>query len=96
MAFSFENQSGNKNILNIVGVVAIILFLGIGTYLLFFAKEPLVDVIAPLELESISQLSEVDIEEGVLADDPVYQKLGRKVNDIEPDEAGRENPFARF
>jgi hypothetical protein len=96
MAFSFENQSDNKNILNIVGIVAIVLFLGIGTYLLFFTKEPLVDIAAPSELESVSQLSDANIEEGILENDPTYQKLERKADDIEPGEAGRENPFARF
>jgi hypothetical protein len=96
MAFSFENQSNNKNFLNIVGVAVIVLLLGLGTHLLFFIKEPLVEVIAPSSLESISQLSEVDIQEDVLANNPVYKKLERKANDIEPGEAGRENPFARF
>ena len=96
MAFSFENQSNGGNLLNIVGVVAVILALGVGTYLLFFTEEPLVDIDAPPELESISRLSDVDIEEDVLADNPVYQQLERKVSDLEIGEAGRENPFAQF
>jgi hypothetical protein len=96
MAFSFQSQSDTGSLWNIIGVAAIIVALVVGAYLLFFTEEPLVDVIAPPELESISQLSDVDIEEGVLADDPTYQQLERKVNDIETGEAGRENPFARF
>ncbi len=96
MAFVFENQSNGGNLLNTIGIAVIVIVLGVGTYLLFFTEAPLVDVIAPAELESISRLSDADINEGVLKQDPVYQKLGIKVGDIEIGEAGRENPFARF
>lgn len=77
-------------------MAAVVVALIAGAYLLFFTEEPFVDVIAPPELETISQLSDANIEDGVLANDPVYQQLGNKVNDIEIGEAGRENPFAQF
>ncbi|MDD5711038.1 MAG: hypothetical protein PHV43_02995 [Candidatus Colwellbacteria bacterium] len=96
MAFSFETQSDKGKFWNVIGLAAVIVALGAGTYLLFFTEEPLVDVIVPPELESISKLSDAEIEEGVLTENPVYQQLGSKVNDIEPGEAGRDNPFAPF
>jgi hypothetical protein len=95
MAFSFENQSG-KNVFGIAGVVIIVILLGVGTYLLFFSKAPLAEVIAPPGLEDISNLSAVKIEDGTLANNPVYKMLGPKVNEIELGTPGRENPFARF
>jgi hypothetical protein len=97
MALSFNNnQTNNRSILEVIGVVALVLFLGIGTYLLFFAKEPLVEVVAPSELESISELSNVNLEGGVLADHPVFQLLKQQVSEIIPANSGRENPFTRF
>ncbi|MBU2101686.1 hypothetical protein KKH05_03140 [Patescibacteria group bacterium] len=96
MAFSFKTEGDNKNLMNIVGVVVVIMLLGLGTYLLFFAPEPFVEVVAPTELESVSELSSVSLNDSALKDDPVYNLLENKVEGVEPGEAGRDNPFARF
>jgi len=79
-----------------IGVVIIILLLALGAYLLFFAEEPFVEVLAPSELESVSELSEIELDEGPLKDNPVYQVLTNTIEDIDPGEPGRDNPFSPF
>ena len=96
MAFSFKTEGENKNLMNIIGVIIVILLLGLGTYLLFFAPEPFVEVVVPTELESVSSLSSISLDDSALEDNPVYQLLNNKVEDVDPGEAGRDNPFAQF
>lgn len=96
MAFSFNSTTDNKSLMNIIGVSVIVALLGFGTYMLFFAPEPFVEVIAPPELESISELSKIDLEGTNFADSGLYQSLEEKVPEVETGEAGRENPFAPF
>ncbi len=95
MAFSFK-QEANRNWVTPVAVGAVILVLAIGTYLLFFAKAPLIEVVAPPEVESVSELSRVNFSAADFANNPAFSSLRRHVGEAQPGLAGRENPFAPF
>ncbi len=95
MAFSFS-EGTNRNWLNTVVMVAVILILVLGTYFLFFAPEPFVEIIVPTELEPISKLSKVEFDHSELTNSEVYQSLRQQVPEAVPGPAGRSNPFAPF
>jgi len=96
MAFTIEGENRSKGLVRlVVGVIAVILLL-FATYYLFFTKPPQIDVLVPLELETISKISEVSVDPGAVIDSPQYRLLKEHVDPPELGEFGRVNPFARF
>lgn len=94
MAFSFEQTGNRGNTMNIIGVVVVVVILVAGTYYLFFAPTPAIDVVVPPELESVSNFSEIDLDTGGAQD--VIDSLEEHVPGVEPGPSGRDNPFAPF
>ncbi|MEX2054028.1 MAG: hypothetical protein WD883_00570 [Candidatus Colwellbacteria bacterium] len=95
MAFSFRQES-NKSWLTIIVVSSITLALAGGTYMLFFAPTPFIEVVAPPEVEDVSELSRVNFSTADFSSDPVFSSLRRHVSEAVAGPAGRENPFAPF
>ncbi|MDP3953745.1 MAG: hypothetical protein Q8P99_02920 [bacterium] len=95
MAFSFRQES-NNNWTTIIVVSLVVGALAVGTYLLFFAKTPLIEVVSPPEVEDVSELSQVNFSTTDFSNDPVFTSLRRHVSEAEAGPAGRENPFAPF
>ena len=95
MAFAFKEES-NKNLFTItIAVSAVIAVVG-GTYMLFFAKAPLIEVVVPPEVGSVSELSKVDFSASDFSQSAVFSSLRRHVSEAEAGPAGRPNPFAPF
>lgn len=67
-----------------------------GTYYLFFAPTPFIEVIVPTELESISRISESGLNVSTVFNSPVYQSLRQYAAPVEIGEIGRANPFGPF
>ena len=95
MAFSFQ-QKTSRDWFTIITVTIVVVFVVLGTYLLFFTKAPLIEVVAPPELKKVSELSQVDFSVSDFQDSEVFKSLQRHVSDAKPGPAGRDNPFARF
>lgn len=95
MAFSFKEQSNNSWI-NILVYTLVVAAIAGGVYMLFFAEAPFIEVVAPPDLETVSDLSKVNFSAGDFQDDPVFRSLRRNVSEAEPGPAGRDNPFAPF
>jgi len=96
MAIRVEGQKDTKIWTQLtVGAVVVVLLIT-GTYYLFFKNPPLVDIIVPPELETISKISKVDINPEVVTKSELYKSLVEHVAEPVINGAGRENPFARF
>ena len=79
MAFTIEGENRSKGLVGlVVGVIAVILLL-FATYYLFFTKPPQIDVLVPLELETISKISVVSVDPGAVIDSLQYQSLREPV-----------------
>ena len=96
MAFTIEGENKRKGLVRLVVGVIVDLLLLFATYYLFFTKPPQIDILVPLELESISKISKLSIDPGAVIDSPQYQSLKEHVGPPELGEYGRVNPFARF
>ena len=95
MAFAFQEES-NKSLFNIIVAVLIVVAVGGGVYLLFFAKAPLIEMVAPPEVGSVTELSKVDFSASDLSGSAVFSSLKRNVSEAEAGPAGRVNPFSPF
>lgn len=99
MAINIEGSSTTRSGLVplVVGVVVVIALIVL-TYFVFFSQAPLVEVLAPQELETISEISAIEIDPKTVLNSPEYTFLDSRTS--EPDlsglEFGRENPFDRF
>ncbi len=96
MAILMEEESGRRSPLKAIIVIALLIILGAATYYLFFAPAPLIEVIIPSGLQSVSQISETRIDAPGIFNSPVYQSLRQYVADPVPGETGRTNPFEGF
>ena len=95
MAFAFQEES-NKSFFTITVVVLIVVAVAGGTYMLFFAKAPLIEVIAPPEVGSVSELSKVNFGASDFSKSAVFLSLKRHVSEATAGPAGRTNPFSPF
>ena len=95
MAFAFQQES-NNNTLTTTIMIVIAFAIAAGIYMLFFAKEPFIEVVAPPEVDNVSELSKVDFSSIDFAQSEVFSSLKRHVSDAEAGPAGRANPFSPF
>ena len=95
MAFSFQEKT-NRDWFKFITVTIVVVFLGFGSYLLFFTEAPLIEVVAPPQLKQVSELSQVNFNTSDFENSEVFNSLQRHVADAVPGKAGRENPFSRF
>lgn len=96
MAILVEEKNQGSGRFKVLLVVVIAALLIAGTYYLFFAPTPFIEVIVPSELESISKISESGLNATSILNSPVYQSLRQYAGDIEIGEKGRPNPFSPF
>ena len=95
MAFAFQEES-NKSLFGTTMAILIIVAVAGGVYMLFFAKAPLIEVVAPPEVETVAELSKVDFSASDLSESAVFSSLRRHVSEAEAGPAGRANPFSPF
>lgn len=96
MAFTIEGGKQGKMLSRIVVIIASILILMFATYYLFFTQPPQIEVLVPIELRKISQISEFNIDPAAVINSPEYKSLKQHVEPAQFGEFGRLNPFARF
>lgn len=96
MAIVFDE--GKKfNWMALVIFSAVILFVFIGAYFLFFTSAPAFELILPSGVQSATELSEV---EAIKSDDinknKSYVKMNQAVIRVTAPQSGRSNPFVKF
>lgn len=94
MAILVEGENGKKGTFKIAAIVIVVMVLILGTYFLFFAPAPLIEVIIPSGLQSVSQISETGLNAPEILNSPVYKSLKQYVAEPELGETGRTNPFS--
>ena len=95
MAFAFQEES-NKNIFTYVTALMIGVAVIGGVYMLFFSKTPLMDMVAPPEVDSVAKLSKVSFGTGDLSSNTVFASLKPQVSEAKAGPSGRANPFSPF
>lgn len=95
MAFAFKEES-NKGFFTTTMIVLMVVAIVGGAYMLFFSKAPLIDVVAPPEIGSVSKLSKVSFSSSDFTNSAVFSSLKRHVSEAEAGPAGRTNPFSPF
>lgn len=96
MAILMEEGNGRHGSLKALAIVSVLIILGIVTYYLFFAPAPLIEVIIPSGLKSVSQISEEGLNTPEVFNSPVYRSLRQYVADPVIGEIGRTNPFSSW
>jgi len=94
MAILMEEGNGRKGPFKALAIAAVLIILGTITYYLFFAPAPLIEVIIPSGLQSVTQISEDGLNAPEIFNSPVYRSLRQYVADPVIGEIGRTNPFS--
>lgn len=94
MAIIVEEENGGRGPFRALAIATVIIILIAITYYLFFAPAPLIEVIIPPELQSVSQISETGLNAPEIFNSPVYSSLKQYVAEPEAGEVGRTNPFS--
>lgn len=99
MAILVEEETGRKGVFGVFIIAVIVILLGAATYYLFFAPTPLIEVVIPSGLKTVSKISEDGLNTSAVFDSPVYRSLRQYVAEPvvgEVGEIGRSNPFEGF
>jgi hypothetical protein len=92
-----EEKTSKAGLVGILMWVAVVGVVGASVYYIFVKKPDFIGkVIAPKELENISQLSDVTLNPETIINNPVYQSLRAHVGPRPTPQAGRANPFLPF
>ncbi|MBI1960708.1 MAG: hypothetical protein HYS43_00310 [Candidatus Liptonbacteria bacterium] len=97
MAIIVEEQKPQRNWLSIAIGVLVIAIIVVLAYFLFFSSTPLINIVAPLQLQSTAQLSAISFNPADVVESPVFKVLRRYPGLTVPTGTlGRTNPFAPF
>ncbi len=96
MAIIVEGEKRGPNILTVLGVLIVVGLVVFASYSLFFAPAPLVETIAPKDLETTSAISKIQLNVSVVTDSAVFQSLKKYIENPEIESSGRTNPFEPF
>ncbi len=94
MAIVVEEQRKRFNWFALMLVVLIVAALGIASYYLFFAPTPFIEKVAPSRLQSLKDVSQIELSPEIITANPTFQILKQYINQIEvPTTSPRSNPF---
>ena len=96
MAINIEGGKQNNPLAKVAVIVISIILLVFATYCLFFTNPPQIDVLVPVELQTISQISGLNVDPSEIIKSPEYNALKEQVGPPDLGQFGRENPFAKF
>ena len=94
MAILVEEEKGRKGAFGVLIIAVIVILLGAATYYLFFAPTPLIEVVIPSGLKTVSRISESGLNTPAVFNSPVYKSLRQYVAEPVLGEIGRSNPFS--
>jgi hypothetical protein len=93
MAIILEEEKKTTNWVGIIGIVAVLMVLSIGSYYLFFKKPELIEVIVPDRLRELNELSTTRFDPKVVVDSPTFRVLRDYALPLPAALKGREDPF---
>jgi len=77
-----------------VGLVLAVLLAG--SYFLFFAPVPAIEVVAPVSTRSAAEISSVDFDPASLVNSDAFRSLRRYTGTPTTGQTGRPNPFIKY
>jgi hypothetical protein len=95
MAIVVEQERKKINWFAILLIIFLVAVIGGAIYYFFFVAPPLIDKIAPLQLQSLKDLSFAELNPETILNSPDFQILRQYVNPIEIGAVGKINPFSR-
>ncbi len=96
MAIIVEEEKKPANLSVIASTVVVIAVLFIGSYLLFFKKPELIDIVSSGSANDLNRISKLNFNPEDVVNNPVFKSLrqfGGSVPNLTP---GRSNPFKPF
>ncbi len=77
--------------------ISALLFISVGSYLLFFTSAPAFDLILPANVQSAAELSEVEaVKSEDITKNKAYSRMNQPVIRSVAPQSGRNNPFVKF
>jgi len=97
MAIVVSGEKQKSPFFAILATGVIVIVLGVGAYYLFFSPAPAIEkIIVSQDLQSISQVSKVNIDTQAITESPIYKTLVQKLPALQASGYGRANPFLPF
>ncbi|MBI2592960.1 MAG: hypothetical protein HYW37_02315 [Candidatus Colwellbacteria bacterium] len=96
MAIIVEEEKRGPSLFLVLGTLIVLGALFAGTYYLFFAPAPLVEIVSPKELETTSAVTKIELDPSGVTDSNIYKGLRQYVQKPELVSPGRVNPFEPF
>jgi len=97
MAIVVAGEKQRSPLFAISATLVIALVVGVGAYYLFFSPAPAIEkIIVSQDLQSISQVSKVNIDTQAITESPIYKTLVQKLPALQVSGYGRANPFLPF
>lgn len=94
MAIIIKEEGKKRNLFTIVTTLLFVVLTSVVIYYLFFIKPPLIDVIIPLNVQSLNELSQIEFNPQKVFSHPVYNTLQQTVSSLSVSTTTiRENPF---
>ncbi len=95
MAIVIEEEKKPVNWFAMIIVFIILGIIGSGSYILFFKKPELIEVVAPSQLQEIDRISALTFDPASVIDSPAFKSLRQYASEIlQVQIPGRDNPFA--
>lgn len=96
MAIVLQEEKRKINWVSFATIFIIIVVLFAGGYYLFFEKPELIEIVAPVQLDNINELSRISFDPESVVNSPTFKLLRQFESDIVPPVPGRSNPFRAF
>jgi len=97
MAILVAKEKQGSPLAVILIIAAVVIVAAVGVYYLFFSPAPAIEkIIVSQDLQSISQVSKVNIDTQAITQSAAYSKLVPRLPALNPSGYGRTNPFLPF
>ncbi len=96
MAILIEEEKRPVNWLAIFIVIFVMSIIGFGTYYLFFAETPAIEIILPANLQSANQITNIAVDPAKVLTSDAFKSLKPHGQEANVGQTGRANPFLPF
>ncbi|MFH0712537.1 MAG: hypothetical protein V2A55_01635 [Candidatus Jorgensenbacteria bacterium] len=96
MAIIVEEGKKPVNWIAILTTLIIVVVIFVGAYFLFFKKPELIEIVAPSDLQGVSEISKISFNPDGVLNAPTFKLLRQYGTTPEPPTPGRNNPFRPF
>ncbi|RME61421.1 hypothetical protein D6779_00095 [Candidatus Parcubacteria bacterium] len=93
MAIVIEEDKRTATLISVAGWVAVLLFIAVAVYYVFFKRPDIIDERVPPHFEKVQEVSGINLKPETILDDPRFKLREMLVPSPQPGNLGRENPF---